>query len=63
MSYFVKVLADVLGVLYQNTGAALLLASLAMCIYILERSRVQVRWFRRGSDSFVPAAVSGIIFS
>ena len=35
MSYFVKVLADVLGVLYQNTGAALLLAALAMCIYIL----------------------------
>ena len=58
MSYFVKVLADVLGVLYQNTGAALLLAAFAMCIYILGRKQgagpVVQAWIRqfRTSSSF-----------
>ena len=58
MSYFVKVLADVLGVLYQNTGAALLLAALAMCIYILGKKQgagpVVQAWIRqfRTSNSF-----------
>lgn len=58
MSYFVKVLADVLGVLYQNTGAALLLAALAMCIYILGKKQgagpVVQAWIRqfRTSSSF-----------
>ena len=37
MNYFIRVAEDLLGVLYQNTGAALLLAVLFMCVYMLGR--------------------------
>ena len=60
MEYVVKIIADVLAVLYQTAGASLLLAVLVMCVYMLGRKqgtgpvvRAWIRnfrtsgWFRR----------------
>ena len=37
MKYFVNVLVDVLGAVYQAAGASLLIAVLIMCVYMLGR--------------------------
>ena len=39
MKYFVNVLVDVLGAVYQAAGASLLIAVLIMCVYMLGRKQ------------------------
>ena len=67
MKYFVNVLVDVLGAVYQAAGASLLIAVLIMCVYMLGRKQgvgpVARAWIRQSMNLIAPYSCQLIIFN